>query len=169
MLGGGLFAGRPRLLRRLLFGPVSRALPILAAPRRIRTRQLGPFIDQSANTGEGGFTEGGTGKREGAKTPHFAGETPAGSAKPRKEKGGAMNAPPLKGSDTSVSSPKRQTAEAVRLRGSRKRRVESSAILRGCYQHPARIGCLTLLPEAFAARISRNRVNRRRGMARTCR
>jgi hypothetical protein len=31
-----------------------------------------------------------------------------------KKKGGAMNAPPLKGSDTSVSSPKRQTAEAVR-------------------------------------------------------
>ena len=32
-----------------------------------------------------------------------------------KKKGGAMNAPPLKGSDTSVSSPKRQTAEAVRI------------------------------------------------------
>lgn len=31
-----------------------------------------------------------------------------------KKKGGAMNAPPLEGSDTSVSSPKRQTAEAVR-------------------------------------------------------
>lgn len=29
------------------------------------------------------------------------------------KKGGAMNAPPLEGSDTSVSSPKRQTAEAV--------------------------------------------------------
>ena len=34
--------------------------------------------------------------------------------KGRKKKGGAMNAPPLEGSDTSVSSPKRQTAEAVR-------------------------------------------------------
>jgi hypothetical protein len=32
-----------------------------------------------------------------------------------KKKGGAMNAPPLEGSDTSVSSPKRQTAEAVRI------------------------------------------------------
>jgi hypothetical protein len=31
-----------------------------------------------------------------------------------KKKGGAINAPPLEGSDTSVSSPKRQTAEAVR-------------------------------------------------------
>jgi hypothetical protein len=32
-----------------------------------------------------------------------------------KKKGGAINAPPLEGSDTSVSSPKRQTAEAVRV------------------------------------------------------
>jgi hypothetical protein len=32
-----------------------------------------------------------------------------------KKKGGAINAPPLEGSDTSVSSPKRQTAEAVRI------------------------------------------------------
>jgi hypothetical protein len=35
--------------------------------------------------------------------------------RPKKKKGGAMNAPPLEGSDTSVSSPKRQTAEAVRI------------------------------------------------------
>jgi len=58
----------------------------------------------------------------------------------KRKRAALIKAPPLKGSDTSVSSPKRQTAEAVRALGSRKRRVESSGILRGCYQHPARIG-----------------------------
>jgi hypothetical protein len=55
----------------------------------------------------------------------------------KRKRAALIKAPPLKGSDTSVSSPKRQTAEAVRASGSRKRRVESSGILRGCYQHPA--------------------------------
>ena len=54
-----------------------------------------------------------------------------------KKKGGAMNAPPLKGSDTSVSSPKRQTAEAVRRRASRERWDESSHILHARYSHGA--------------------------------
>jgi hypothetical protein len=55
---------------------------------------LRPFIDQSASMREGQFQ--------------------SRNARRTKKKGGAMNAPPLKGSDTSVSSPKRQTAEAVR-------------------------------------------------------
>jgi hypothetical protein len=63
---------------------------------------------------------------KGSSRPHHSSTRLAGCEKlefrrkrtePRdtKKKGGAMNAPPLKGSDTSVSSPKRQTAEAVRI------------------------------------------------------
>ncbi len=50
-----------------------------------------------------------------------------------KKKGGAITAPPLKGSDTSVSSPKRQTTEAVRVLNCSEPREESSPILRGRY------------------------------------
>jgi hypothetical protein len=61
--------------------------------------QLSLFIDQTGSIGEN--------RREGLRVqpPQLL----------EKKKGGAMNAPPLKGSDTSVSSPKRQTAEAVQV------------------------------------------------------
>jgi hypothetical protein len=45
----------------------------------------------------------------------MVGTSSGGTPATTKKKGGAMNAPPLEGSDTSVSSPKRQTAEAVRI------------------------------------------------------
>jgi hypothetical protein len=45
----------------------------------------------------------------------MVGTSSRGTPATTKKKGGAMNAPPLEGSDTSVSSPKRQTAEAVRI------------------------------------------------------
>jgi len=68
------------------------------APERKIQRKGAPLIDPTGSLREAGIQTKG-----GAKPPH------------KKKKGGAMNAPPLKGSDTSVSSPKRQTAEAVRI------------------------------------------------------
>ena len=85
--------GSPRLLS-------GRPLPQMAnpsAPGRNQGRCVRLFIDASGSIGESDFNGG---DAERPKT---------------KKKGGAITAPPLKGSDTSVSSPKRQTAEAVRI------------------------------------------------------
>jgi hypothetical protein len=71
--------------------------PNLVAPNPNLTRQANPFMYATDLMEDGDLN-----------TRH------AGKPAATKKKGGAMNAPPLEGSDTSVSSPKRQTAEAVR-------------------------------------------------------
>jgi hypothetical protein len=74
----------------------------LTAPWPIHAGSVGLFIDQTGWIWENGSSA------------VLQAKSPAPERQTGKKKGGAMNAPPLEGSDTSVSSPKRQTAEAVR-------------------------------------------------------
>ena len=68
----------------------------------------------------------------------WTGRPTQGKLEIKRKRAARMNAPPLKGSDTSVSSPKRQTAEAVRRKASREHRVESSLFLHGRYPQSAK-------------------------------
>ena len=95
---GGSETGRPDfLLAQTSFEHWAPLAPHHAAPKPNLSCEASAFMYRTGSISDVGFRTGRAG-------------IPAAT----KKKGGAINAPPLEGSDTSVSSPKRQTAEAVR-------------------------------------------------------